>query len=112
MLAFVFLPAFSGNSHCSALVHLTNTVLLLAANVVGKDLQLEAFVLTAYMLLIVQTMNYFHYYQIIIKVAPNRAPHLLVSCCSYCSILGRNKLIVSIPTSFNCNKVLGFPGFQ
>jgi hypothetical protein len=24
----------------------------------------------------------------------------------------RNKLIISIPTGFNCNKVLGYPGFQ
>jgi hypothetical protein len=28
------------------------------------------------------------------------------------SELGTTILIVSIPTSFNCNKVLGYPGFE
>jgi hypothetical protein len=46
MLAFVFLPAISGDSRCSALAPLTNTVLLLGAptaNVnMGKDLDIFA----------------------------------------------------------------------
>jgi hypothetical protein len=32
--------------------------------------------------------------------------------CLIVVYLVRNKLIVSIPTSFNCNEVLGYPRFQ
>jgi hypothetical protein len=60
MLAFMFLPAISGDSRCSALVPLTNTVLLLGTTMlptwrwvkISIYLHLEPFHLIAYMLLV------------------------------------------------------------
>jgi hypothetical protein len=60
MIAFVFLPAISGNSRCSVLVPLTNTVLLLGGSMlptwrwvkISTYLHLEPFLLITYMLLV------------------------------------------------------------
>jgi hypothetical protein len=69
-LAFVFLPAISGDSRCSALVPLTNTVLLLGAPMlpmwrwvkIATYLNLEPFLLIGFMLVIVNGIYFYHYY--------------------------------------------------
>jgi hypothetical protein len=72
MLAIVFLPAISGDSRCSELVPLTNTVLLLGAPMlptlwvkISTYLHLELFLLITFMLLIVNRIYYYYYYAII-----------------------------------------------
>jgi hypothetical protein len=75
MLTFVFLPALSGNSHCSVLVPPINTVLLLGAPVlptwrwakISTYLHVELFLLITSIVLIVHRMNY--YYYVIITIA-------------------------------------------
>jgi hypothetical protein len=69
MLAFVFLPAISRGSRCSALVPLTNTVLLLCAPMlptwwvkISTYLHLEPVLLIASMLLILNRIYYYYYY--------------------------------------------------
>jgi hypothetical protein len=63
MLAFVFLPAISGDSHCPALVPLTNTVVLLGPPMlptwwvkISTYLHLEPFLLIAYMHLVLDRL--------------------------------------------------------
>jgi hypothetical protein len=69
MLAFMLLPATSGDSRCSALVPLTNTVLLLGAPMlptwwgvkISTYLHLELFLLIPFMLVIVDRIYYYCY---------------------------------------------------
>jgi hypothetical protein len=77
MLAFVFLPAISGNSHCSVLVPLTNTVLLLGAPTlptwwvkISTYLHLELFLSITFMLLIVNRIYYYYYYYYYYAIIP------------------------------------------
>jgi hypothetical protein len=74
MLAFVFLSAISGNSLCSMLVLLTNSVLLLGLPMLRTwwvkawtYLHLEPFLLIAYMLLILDRIYYHHYYYAVVS---------------------------------------------
>jgi hypothetical protein len=69
MLAFVFLPAISGDFRCYVLVSLTNTVLLLGAPMlptwwvkISTYLHLELFLLITFMLLIINRIYYYYYY--------------------------------------------------
>jgi hypothetical protein len=117
MLAFVFLPAISVDSRCSALVPLTNTVLLLGAPMlptwrvmISTYLHLEPFLLITYMLLVLDRMlssllilyyNFLCYNSdlhiiIIIVITNITFLSLLISLnCYYCyNILFRNPKVL------------------
>jgi hypothetical protein len=75
----MFLPATSGNSHCSVLVPLINTALLLSAPMLPTCcvkiltyVHLEPFLLIAFMLLIVDIIYYHHHYYYAINFCGQR----------------------------------------